>query len=75
MTVREFCLIKTQTGELCVFRDRGWVISAVYIDSEDLFVIDYGILAREVKADEWGTLPIVTKHGDPLMIPCHYIDV
>ena len=28
MTVREFCLKKTQVGELCVFRADGWIIGS-----------------------------------------------
>lgn len=31
MTVREFCLKKTQVGELCVFRDCGYIIGSTCI--------------------------------------------
>lgn len=39
MVVREFCLKKTQVGELCVFREGGWIIGSTWIDHEDLFTI------------------------------------
>ena len=74
MTVGEFCLKKTQVGELCVFRDAGYIIGATYIDREDLFTMSDRIQNAEVKFDEWGTLTIKTEHGDKIQIPCHYID-
>jgi len=74
MTAREFCLKKTQVSELCVIRDTGWIVAIVWIDSEDLFAMNETIAKMEVKSDEWGTLSIVTKHGDKLEVPCHYID-
>lgn len=74
MTVIEFCLKKTQVGELCVFRGDGWIISITWIDHEDLFTIDNEIMNKEVKSDEWGTLTITTEHGDKIGVPCHYID-
>jgi hypothetical protein len=30
MTVKEFCLKKTQVGELCVFRSTGYIVG--YVD-------------------------------------------
>ena len=74
MTVREFCLRKTQVHELCVIRDYGWIIATAWIDSEDLFAMNENVAKKEVKSDSWGTLRTVTKHGDELDIPCHYID-
>ena len=74
MTVKEFCLHKTQVGELCVFRDCGWIIGSAWIDHEDLFTISNSISTKEVKKDEWGLLPVTTEHGDIIKIPCHYID-
>ncbi len=74
MTAREFCLKKTQVHELCVIRDSGWIIATVWIDSEDLFAMNERVAKMEVKSDEWGTLSIVTKHGDEIDVPCHYID-
>lgn len=74
MTVREFCLKKTQVGELCVFRDEGWIIGSTWIDHEDLFTMSNAISNKEVKSDEWGTLTVTTKHGDKIDVPCHYID-
>lgn len=32
------------------------------------------VAEEEVKSDEWGTLDVVTEHGDPVSVPCHYID-
>lgn len=56
MTVIEFCVKKTQVGELCVFRSDGWIIGSTWIDHEDLFTMDNEIRYKEVKSDEWGTL-------------------
>lgn len=74
MTVKGFCLTETQVGELCVFRDDGWIIGTTWIDHEDLFTMDNEIRNKKVKSDEWGTLTITTEHGDKIQIPCHYID-
>ena len=74
MTVREFCLKKTQVNELCAIRDSGWIIATVWVDHEDLFSIDKRVSEMEVKSDVWGTLSIVTEHGDKISVPCHYID-
>ena len=74
MTVREFCLKKTQVNELCVIRDSGWIIATAWIDSEDLFSMNERVAKMEVKSDSWGKLITVTEHGDHVCIPCHYID-
>mgnify|MGYP004516723225 CR=1 FL=1 len=74
MDVREFCLKKTQAEELCVFRDKGYIIGATWIDHEDLFTMSNSIKDKKVKSDEWGTLTVTTKHGDKIDVPCHYID-
>jgi hypothetical protein len=75
MTVREFCRKKTQALELCIVRDSGWIVQAVWIDHEDLFGMSQRYENQEVKSDEWGTIPIITEHGDKIEIPCHYIDI
>lgn len=74
ITVREFCLKRTQVGELCVFRDCGYITGATWIDHEDLFTMSDRIKKQIVKSHEWGTIQIVTEHGDHLEIPCHYIN-
>lgn len=74
MTVVQFCLTKTQVGELCVFRSDGYILGSTWIDNEDLFTINHIIRDKKVKSDEWGTLEITTEHGDKIKIPCHYID-
>lgn len=74
MTVKEFCLQKTQNGELCVFRIAGYIVDITWIDNEGLFSIPNSIRYKNVKSDEWGTLEITTEHGDNIQIPCHYID-
>lgn len=44
MTVREFCLKKTQNGELCVFRIYGQIIiGSTWIDNEEFFSITNSI--------------------------------
>ena len=74
MTVGEFCRTKTQAKELCVIRQDGWIVASAWIDYEDLFAIAPRDREKEVKSDEWGTLGVVTEHGDPVSVPCHYID-
>lgn len=74
MTVIEFLRTKTQARELCVLRDSGYIVATAWIDYEDLFAVTQRIAKQEVKHDEWGTLTIITEHGDKLEIPCHYID-
>ena len=74
MTVMEFCRCSTHVEELCVIRKDGWIKACAWIDYEDLFAIHEDIRSKEVKSDEWGTLPIITEHGDTINIPCHYID-
>lgn len=74
MTVREFCLKKTQVSELCVFRKDGYIIGSTWIDYEDLFTISSSIKDKQVKSDEWGGLAIATEHGNEVIVPCHYID-
>ena len=77
MKLGEFLLKKTQSLELCVIRDCGWIVASYYIDHEDLFdrYVDNGLGNMEVKGDEWGTINITLKKGDVIQIPCHYIDV
>jgi hypothetical protein len=74
MTVGEFCRRETQANELCVIRERGWIVASAWIDNEDLFAIHPDIKDREFISDEWGTLSIVDQHGKEIDIPCHYID-
>ena len=56
MTVKEFCLKKTQVGELCVFRDCGCIIGSTWIDYEDLFTMNNVLSDKKVKSDEWDVL-------------------
>ena len=60
--------------ELCIIRENGWIVGAVWIDHEDLFAIHPDLREAEVRSDEWGTIPIATEHGDTIEVPCHYID-
>lgn len=74
MTVREFCKRRTNPNELCTITEGGWIVASVWIDYEDLFVINDRLAKREVISDRWTTLPIVTEHGDTIAIPCHEIN-
>lgn len=65
---------KTQVKELCVIRNNGYIVATAWIDYEDLFTIDDVVSAYIVKHDSWGTLSIITEHGDTIIVPCHYID-
>lgn len=73
MTVYEFCRNKTQAHQLCVIRDGGWIVEAVWIDNEDIFRMS-DLSRREVKSTEFGELPIKTEHGDTVHVPCLYIN-
>ena len=73
-TVREFCLKKTKIGELCVFRDNGYIVGITYIDCEDICTISNSIIDKKVKSDKWGALTVTTKLGSKIDVPCHYID-
>ncbi|MCQ2749362.1 MAG: hypothetical protein MJ246_05215 [Clostridia bacterium] len=75
MTVRDFCLKNTQAHELVVIRDSGWIVASVWIDYEDIFLIPERVKEKEIRQESWGTLNIVTKHGDEIEVPCHYLDV
>lgn len=74
MTVREFCLKRTQVNELVVIRDSGWIVATAWIDYEDIFRLPDSVKKKLVIKDEWGKLSIVTEHGDNIDVPCHYID-
>lgn len=75
MTVQEFCMTQTKVWELCVIRDSGYIVEPVWIDHEDTFVIPDKYINKEVINSEWGTIPVLTEHGDKLYIPCCYLDV
>ena len=75
MKVIDFLKYSTQATELCVIRDCGWIVETAWIDHENLFHITKYYHGQTVKGDEWGTLRIVTEHGDKLDVPCHYVDV
>lgn len=74
MTVIEFCMKKTQVKELVVIRDCGWIVATAWIDYEDIFRLPKETSELEVIRDEWGTINIVTEHGDTISIPCHYVN-
>lgn len=74
MTVREFCKRRTNANELCTITEGGWIVASVWIDCEDLFAMNDRLAKREVISDKWTTLPIVTEHGDTIVIPCHEIN-
>ena len=77
MTLSEFLLKKTQSLELCVIRDCGWIVASYYIDHEDLFNshLSHKLRDMEVKGDEWSAINTKFKDGKVIQIPCHYIDV
>ena len=74
MTVREFCLKKTKIGELCVFRDNGYIVGVTYIGCGDIRTISNSIIDKKVKSDKWGALTVTTNLGSKIDVPCHYID-
>ena len=75
VTLREFLLHHTQCYELCVIRDRGWIVFTVWIDDEDLFRIPQGYGNKPVIEDHWGMLTVTREDGTKERITCHYIDI
>ena len=77
MKLLHFLRKQTQTLELCVIRDSGWIVATFFIDYEDLFCrhLNPKLGDMEVKGDKWDYLPIVNKNGAEIKIPCHYIDI
>ena len=75
MTVRDFCLHRTEAMQLCVIRDGGWIRETVWIDHEDLFRISNESKGKRVKRSEYGTLPVVGHDGKTVKVPCVYIEV
>ena len=73
MKVYEFCKKNTQAHQLCVICDSGWIVETVWIDHEDIFRMSKESQIAEVDRTEFGELPITTKHGDTVHIPCLYI--
>ena len=73
MSVYEFCRNNTQAYQLCVIHDSGWIVGTVWIDPEDLFRIPNSLAEAEVINTEFGVLPVKTKHGDTVHIPCLHI--
>lgn len=76
ITVREFCLHHTQTGEL-IGICTPWLVHTVFIDCEDIFVIDNRYRNLKVKTDSWGTLTAVNQLGEKVKVPIHnlYVDL
>ena len=74
ITVREFCLHKTQAMELCVLCDEGWIVGAVWIDHEDIFRIPDSLKDQKVTRHYWKELTIVNADGEKMKIPAHFID-
>ncbi len=77
MTLRTFLLEKTNTCDLCIIREDGWITGAVWIDNEDLWTrcLDSRVSEMQVKRDIWGAIPVLTARCEKLFVPCHYIDV
>lgn len=75
MKLGEFLLKRTQTHELCVIRESGWIIATCWIDHEDLFRLPEDLWNRSISCQEWGMLLVVDNFGEKTKIPCHYIDI
>ena len=75
MKLFAFLRYKTNTNELCVIREGGWIIDACWIDYEDLFLVHPKIADKEVKKDEWDCFPVVNENKANVKIPCHYFDI
>lgn len=62
MTVEEFCLQKTQKGEMCVFMVNGRIVGTVWIDPDNLSMIHPAIGKKKFDSAFWSRLSIVTEH-------------
>ena len=70
LTVSQFCRLKTNATELCIIRDSGYIVAAVYIDHEDIFRIEKRLAEAIVKNDYYGTINLWGMEN----VPCHYIE-
>lgn len=75
MTLREYLLHETESGELCVIRDSGYIVEAAYIDHEDLFIGSINHADKIVQNTEWGFLEIYVPGNPRQAIPVHYINI
>lgn len=75
MTVYEFLRTRTFVKELCVIRDKGYIVMTAWIDYEDIFRIDICTGNAKVISDEWGTLATINRKGQIVKVDCHYIDI
>lgn len=77
MTVKEFLLSKTHIGELCMVTSKGWPVTTVWIDCEELIAlnaINSDVKRKIVKSDSYGEIKIRNHDGSYINVPCHYID-
>lgn len=75
MSLIDYLRQETGTHELCVIRQRGWIVATCWIDSEDIFMISDKIANEPVKGATWDYLPIVNENECGMKIPCRYIDI
>lgn len=77
MLLEDFLLKEVKAKTLCLITENRYIISAVYIDYEDLFIyyIHPKLLKKEVKDNEWKTLTIVNRDDNLVLIPCLSIEI
>ena len=75
MTVRKFCMTKTDPFQLVVIRKGGWIIATAYIDVEDLFRLPSDIAQAPVADHSYGFLDVADPYGQTHSTPCVYIDI
>ena len=74
ITVAEFCLHHTKVKELIGICD-PYLRHTVFIDHEDIFVIDSEYRNLKVKSDKWGTISVIDQAGNNVIVPIHYLYV
>lgn len=75
MTVREFCVYKTEVHQLVAIRYRGYIIATAWIDSEDLFKLPNDIAKRPVLESSYGFLNVSGPSEDEHRVPCVFLDI
>lgn len=73
----DFLSEHTDSHELCIIRQYGFVVASVWVDREDTFIpyLSDKIKRRRVINHEWGYLPTVDEDGINVKVRCHYIDI
>lgn len=75
MTVREFCLYKTEPFQLVVICQGGYAVATAWIDTEDLFRLPPDIAETPVIDHSHGFIDVVNPYNEKIRVPCVQVDI